>query len=248
MPGMGPNARFALLGVLFIIFLATTGGGYLFLIERNELTSQNQALTRDLGQLTEAKQALELDREKLSSDLNQKAAEYTTLYQEFSSVVQDRDVLGLQLEALSRKNELLTQKLEDVERELAKAREAMARSLEKAEAGEAVHLPPIVVHAGAPSEQPGAVPAAVGASASAAAEPKSARIITVNNKHRFVVINAGKREGIFEGMQFSILDDRKGVIGRAEAAEVRDKVSALSILQLARKKKVREGFTVVQEL
>jgi predicted nuclease with TOPRIM domain len=252
------STRLVLLASMLVIFVATTGSGYLFLIQRNELSTQNLQLSENLERISNDNKTLKLDMSELDEALTQTRQEYNQLEQELASSVQDRDVLGLQIEALSRQNELLNAKLAEFQDSLTQALDEkgeLAKRLDEVQREKGVELPRIVVYGDTPVEesQPNQVteqnPVFVEDEPErAVSKALTARVVAVNKKHRFIVVDSGRREGMQEGMMFSILDDKESSVGTAQVVETRERVSALSIVQLGRRKKVKEGFLVVQEI
>jgi hypothetical protein len=245
---VNPKTRLALLGTLLLIFLATTGSGYLFLIERNQLALQNQSLAQQTHRAKLENTTLRSDVDTLRGNLRAKQAEYHFLQGEHTSLLQDREILGIQAEGLRQSNQLLNQRLDEMKLNMENVlaeKTLLIRRITRLETREMVELPKIVVRGSSAEGETQANEQALFTEEKA--PPLAARILAVNAKHRFVVIGSGGLDGVVADMEFVIFDDQEREIGYAKAIEIRDEVSALSVLKLEHKERIKEGYIVVQE-
>jgi len=67
-------------------------------------------------------------------------------------------------------------------------------------------------------------------------------VVLVNEAHNFVILNIGKKDGVVEGMDFDIYDNKEK-IAKVRIKEVRDMLSAAQILEIAKNRKMKTDAT-----
>jgi len=67
-------------------------------------------------------------------------------------------------------------------------------------------------------------------------------VVLVNEAHNFVILNIGKKDGVVEGMDFDIYDNKEK-IAKVRIKEVRDRLSAAQILEIAKNRKMKTDAT-----
>ena len=160
---------------------------------------------------------LQGEKEALVAQLAGAARERDEALRQAASLRTEKDDLESQHRALKQRYASLMRDLRP------SAPSGVFREAERASAGRepsgAIELPPIVVHHRAPSPSaPLALPAA-GA---------PARIVEVNERYDFVVVDRGSAEDIDVGMVFDIMRDGRR-IGTATARQVREHLAACDV-------------------
>lgn len=180
------------------------------------------------AQLEEERGALERklkDIEKasglLSNDLLQERKKRTALKEELTKTeARLRDII---LE-----KDKLADQLTKMKQVLEEQRLAQLSGTKKIPAS--IELPPIIVKADKAPAQPAKSDKA-GAAVEEEAFELEGRIITVNDKHRFVVIDIGRDSGVQRGMPFNVYRAGKKV-GKIEVIETRENIAACDIKEM----------------
>lgn len=94
-----------------------------------------------------------------------------------------------------------------------------------------IELPPIIVKAEEPLPQPPKSGKAGAVVVEEEAFELEGRIVTVNDKHRFVVIDIGRDSGVQRGMPFNVYRRGKKV-GKIEVIETRENIAACDIKEM----------------
>lgn len=173
----------------------------------------------------------------LSSDLLKEKKARTSLEEELAgtegylkNITQERDKLTEQLVKMKQALEQRLVELSQTKKVLEGAVEG-ARDVVTKQKPAAIELPPIIVKAeeqAAVAKFPELNKAHV---IKEATFELAGRIITANDRYRFVVIDIGRGEGVEKGMGFDVY--RKGAkIGKIEVIEVRKTISACDIKEM----------------
>jgi len=220
------------------------------------LEEQTQPSEEKLSQLEREKWALEKklsDFEKvsdvLSSDLLQEKKKRGALEQDLAktegqlrNVALERDKLGDQLDKMKL---ALEQRLAELEKtkQVLEGAVAGARQVARKAKPTAIQLSPIVVKA--EQQAPAQAPRLSRAQVKEQLLEKetfelTGRVITVNSRHRFVVVDIGRDDGVKKGMNFAVY--RKGEkVGKIEVIETRKNIAACDIKEMsARSLKVND--------
>ncbi|MBL7085121.1 MAG: hypothetical protein ISS43_03310 [Candidatus Omnitrophica bacterium] len=221
-------------------------------VEKNARPSKEkmERLEKEIKALEKRWQDAQKVSNVLSNDLLKEKKTKTTLTEELAraeeqlkSIIQERDKLSDQLVkmkmALERRLVELNQTREVLEGAVEGAKE-VAKKTEMP----SIQLPPIVVKA--EEEAPLALPAVPERliRARIATEEETVtlfgNIITVNDKHKFVVIDIGRDHGVEKAMIFDVYRKNEK-IGRVEVIETRKNIAACDIKEMtARRLKVND--------
>ncbi len=155
------------------------------------------------------------------------------------------DLLSRRLARESQNSMLLSENLEKIGIENSALQQQLVGALKRMELAsgkkEGVELPPIMVNAASPSASSLAIRGGL-----TTVKTKSfleGRILTVNNKHKFVIIDLGQEDGIKPGMSFSVYRGSKDM-GRIEVLEVHPGISAADIMAVRGKASFRPDDVV----
>ena len=153
------------------------------------------------------------------------------------------DLLSRRLARESQNSMLLSENLEKIRIENSALQQQLVGALKKMELvpGEGVELPPIMVNAASPSASSSAIRG--GLTTVRTKTFLEGRILTVNNKHKFVIINLGQEDGVKPGMSFSVYRGSKDM-GRIEVLEVHPGISAADIMAVRGKASFRPDDVV----
>ena len=179
----------------------------------------------------------------LSSDLLGERKKRVGLEEELAKVkeqleqlMRERDELSAQLGKMKQAVEERLEELDKTKQVLKSAVEETAKQTGVKKEATLIQLAPIVVKA--EDEQARASTKFIAADKKADTfRGLKGRIITVNDKHKFVVIDLGKSEGVEKAMQFDVYRKKKR-IGKIEVIETRQTISACDIKEMSRRIKV----------
>lgn len=213
----------------------------------NSLLAENKSLGDRLGiaqgdveRIVSEKEQLKRSYELLNSEMEELmevSNKYTKLKEKYETLdgenktskelvdtlQKDKYKLDSELRELKKINENLKQKIEEA-RETIKEKEDFVKyeeerrpSISVGSSVRSVDLPPIVV-----SPKPH--------SDNVLFSSLKGRIINVNRRYNFVVVDLGRQMGVKEGMVFSVF---RGIrpIGKVEVIRLRDKIAACDIIQ-----------------
>ena len=206
-------------------------------IERQMRPSQEKfaQLEKEKGALEIRLKHIEKVSSLLSNDLLQERKKRSALEEELSKtearlreIIREKDRFADQLIKMKQTLEQRLAELSGTKKVLESAVEGAKEAARKREPA-SIELPPIIVKAEEPPPQPPK-------SAKAQAVEEEAfelegRIITVNDKHRFVVIDIGRDSGVQRGMPFSVYRAGKKV-GKIEVIETRENIAACDIKEM----------------
>ena len=174
----------------------------------------------------------------LSSDLLKERKRRSSLEQELAqaqeqlkSITSERDKLSEQLVKMKQALERRLLELSQTEQVLAGAVEAAERATKK-EKPASIELPPIVVKAQEETPTPRAPELSKAQIVEKETFELAGRIITVNDKHKFVVIDIGRDEGVEKGMSFDVYRKSEKV-GRIEVIETRKNITACDVKEMS---------------
>ena len=143
------------------------------------------------------------------------------------------DLLSRRLARESQNSMSLSENLEKIRRENSALQQQLVEALKKmefaSEKKEDIELSPIMVKAASPSRVAFSPAIRGGLTEVKTKSFPEGRILTVNNKHKFVIINLGQEDGIKPGMSFNVYRGSKD-IGRIEVLEVHPGISAADIM------------------
>ena len=207
-------------------------------IERQMRPSQEKfaQLEKEKGALEIGLKHIEKVLSLLSNDLLRERKKRTALKEDLAKseghlrdIILEKDKLADQLTKM--KQVLEGQRLAELS-ETKKILESVVEDAKKAERKTepaSIELPPIIVKAEEPPLQPpksGKVRAV-----EEEAFELEGHIITVNDKHRFVVIDIGRDSGVQRGMPFDVYRRGKKV-GKIEVIETRENIAACNIKEM----------------
>ena len=208
---------------------------YLEDVEKRSKPSQEK-----LDQLSKEKELLEKKAEDLqrasgilSSDLLKERKERISLVEDLARAEEQLKTMSAERDGLTEQLVKMKQALEQRLIELSETKQVLEGAVEGAEKvvsktkPASIELPPIVVRAeqkalSLPSKLP----------KTHALKEKTlemeARVITVNDRHKFVVIDIGRDNGVEQGMTFDVYR-RDEKIGKIEVIETRKTISACDV-------------------
>jgi uncharacterized coiled-coil DUF342 family protein len=217
--------------------------------------------SRDTLKVQIEKENIEEELMGLAGKKDELESKMNTLKSQIEEAESQKQTLDSQI---TRVNQLLEERLSEVNR----VREELERALKEAKqialsgTPPAVELPPIIVKKEGETKTDLSISSSGGvlqqmsagvnegfALKKNAAEPyassvkfippktQRASIVLVNEKHNFVILNIGQKDGVVEGMDFDIYENKER-IARVKIKEVRERLSAAQILELARGKKM----------
>lgn len=185
-----------------------------------------------------SKDLLAVKKEKVAVE-----GDLTKIEEQLRGITRERDELSNQLVKMKQALQQRLVELNQTKKILERAVQGAAEAIESQEQLP-IQLPPIVVKAeeGAPAISVPTAPAMPRAPTVAAvpaqierASGVSGRIITVNDKHKFVVIDIGREDGVEKGMGFDVYRQEKK-IGRVEVIETRQNISACDVKEMSARK------------
>lgn len=183
----------------------------------------SDTLSKNLLQERRKRDALEQELSKTEKQVREILLERDNIYEQMSKM---RQALEQRLTEISRAKEML-------EGAVQKATQA-AKKTELA----SIELSPIVVRADAKE-----IKRSRGVDQEIKEAPRMVtkevpellgRIITVNQRHKFVVINLGREEGVQKGMTFDVYR-RGSKVGKLEAIEIRKNITACDVKEMTGK-------------
>ena len=185
------------------------------------------------------------------TDLQQRLRELKNVKQANKEILKEArevsDLLSRRLARESQNSMSLSENLEKIRRENSALQQQLAGALKKmepvSERKEDVELSPILVKAAPPSRAVSSPAIRSGLTAVKTKSFPEGRILTVNNKHKFVIINLGQEDGIKPGMSFSVYRGSND-IGRIEVLEVHPGISAADIMAIKKKINLRPDDVV----
>ncbi|UCB56798.1 MAG: hypothetical protein JSV30_06295 [Candidatus Omnitrophota bacterium] len=207
--------------------------------------SQNEFVKLELEKGSVEKKLSDMERASglLSSDLLQERKKRSSLEEELVRtegrlyrITQEKDKLAEQLTKMKQALEKRLLELSDTKKVLESAVEGAKKAMQKTDAGiGSIELSPIVVKAEPPKKEAQEI-------APPAKEPPKkevqekhftieGRIITINDKHKFVVIDIGRDAGVEKKMPFSVYRQDKEV-GKIEVIEARKNIAACDIKEM----------------
>jgi len=206
-------------------------------IERQMRPSQEKfaQLEKEKGALEIRLKHIEKVSSLLSNDLLQERKKRSALEEELAKtearlreIIREKDKFADQLIKMKQALEQRLAELSGTKKVLESAVEGAKKAAHRREPA-SIELPPIIVRAEEPPPQP-PKSSKVRAVEEEAFELEG-RIITVNDKHRFVVIDIGRDSGVQRGMPFSVYRAGKKV-GKIEVIETRENIAACDIKEM----------------
>lgn len=187
------------------------------------------------------------EKEALQTELSRVSQEKIGFEQELDQVRDRLQEINEKKEHLSGQVKEINQVLETRLREIDQIRAIYEKTIEESQQiarieKDVVELPPIVVKGNA-SESLTSL-ASTSAKETVLEKVRNGKIVSVNGKYRFVVIDLGKESGIQEGMSFHVYRDGQET-GLVKVTEVRQKISACDILKSEPSLPLREGDLVI---
>ncbi|MBI4436316.1 MAG: hypothetical protein HY590_02740 [Candidatus Omnitrophica bacterium] len=186
---------------------------------------EKETLERELSRVSQEKIGLEQEMDQVRSrlqEINEKRDQMATQVKEINQVLETRLREIEQIRAIYEKTIEESRQIARVEKEV-------------------VELPPIIVKGELSREQETVV----------GTEPvvehvQKGKVVTVNEKYRFVVIDLGRDHGIQDGMTFHVYREGQEV-GLLRVTEARQKISACDIVKVIPPTAfLREGDLVIQ--
>lgn len=202
-----------------------------------------ESLSENFSRVKREKEALEGELSRVSQEKIGLEQELDQMRDHLQEINEKRDQLATQVKEI---NQVLETRLREIEqiRSVYEKTIDESRQIARIEK-DVVELPPIVVkgETSASSQNPKDPPSST-AKAAVFEQVKNGKIVSVNEKFRFVVINLGKVDGIQEGMNFHVYRDGEA-LGLLQVTEARQKISACDIIQSEQPLQLREGDLVI---
>ena len=152
------------------------------------------------------------------------------------------DLLSRRLARESQNSMSLSENLERIRRENSALQQQLVEAIKKIELSsekkEDIELSPIMVKAASPFPTTPSPAIRGGLTSVKTKSFPEGRILSVNNKYKFVIINLGQEDGIKPGMSFDVYRDSSD-IGRIEVLEVHPGISAADIMAVRGKASLR---------
>ena len=196
------------------------------------------------------------EKEALQTELSRVSQEKIGLEQELDQVRSRLQEINEKKEQLSGQVKEIYQVLETRLREIDQIRSIYEKTIGESHQiarveKDVVELPPIVVKGESSVAEASSSKNRVGTSSISSAREEAAlekvrngKVVSVNEKYRFVVINLGKESGVEEGMSFHAYRDGQET-GLVKVTEVRQKISACDIVKSEPSLPLREGDLVI---
>ncbi|MCH7761986.1 hypothetical protein IIA15_11405, partial [candidate division TA06 bacterium] len=226
--------------------------------ERMGRLSVSESLSDNLSRVKREKQVLQAELSRVSQEKIEMEQELDQLRERLQEINEKRDQLAIQVRSI---NQILETRLREINqiRSIYEKTIDEARQIARVEA-DIVELPPIIVK-GESSHNPSTIsspkseflwegpntefPSPGMRGESPFGEVKNGRIVAVNDRYDFVVINLGKEDGVHEGMRFHVYREGEA-LGHVEVTEVRQKISACDVVVSESSLSFREGDLVIQ--
>ena len=201
-------------------------------------TQVAEILSRDLLQ---EKDKTSLDRQEFEKTrmenniLMAKIAKIENISYEYNKLLAEKQDMEIRLSKLEGNIEYKNQELDKLKTALTvKEKSVQEMRAEAYHTQEEVDLPPIVLSAGSQKIAKLTTPSLerIGHDSSL-----KGRVLTVNAKHNFVVIDLGKQDGIDTGSVFAVYREEI-FLGSIEVIQTRERIAAADI------KNVKEGFSI----
>ena len=186
--------------------------------DRRSLADQLSAARHQAEQAQQAITTLQQQQADAAAQSTTLQGEKEALAVQLAGAIKERDEARRQMNALRAEKDTLESRQRVMEQRYA----PLTRGSQPPQAGRAsvtggagvIELPPIVVHHAAPLQ-----------TLPPPAADVPARIVEVNERYRFVVINQGSAEGIEPGMVFDVVRNDQS-IGQAVVRQVREHLTA----------------------
>lgn len=194
------------------------------------LQEEKETLEEKLGDAQKVSDILSNDLLQERKRKNALEQELAVIEEQLRNITEERDKISDQLVEIKQALERRLVELNQTKKVLESAVEG-AKKMTREDVSASIQLPPIVVKAD--DEKP-SLPKLSKAPEVEEEEPFElvGRIITVNDKHRFVVIDIGRDKNTRKGMSFDVY--RKGEkVGRIEVIETRKNIAACDIKEMS---------------
>lgn len=214
--------------------------------ERISRLSVAESLSENFSRVKREKEVLQTELSRVSQEkigLEQELDQVRTRLQEIN---EKRDQLAGQVQEI---NQVLATRLKEIDQ----IRTIYEKTIEESQQiarveKDVVELPPIVVKGTVSKNTAEAAlsPPPVPKQGTATLEEvKNGKIVSVNEKFHFVVINLGRDDGVLDGMSFHVYRDgeERGIV---RVTEARQKISACDIVKTEPPGPLREGDLVIQ--
>jgi len=200
------------------------------------LQKEKEALAAKLEDAKDIADILSKELLKVKKEKAVVEGDLAKIEEQLAGITRERDEFSSQLVKLKQALQQRLIELSQTKKILETAVQGAAQAIEAREQP-SIQLPPIVVKAeeGVPAISVPAVAAMPRAPAMPVqierASEFSGRVITVNDKHKFVVIDIGRDDGVENGMGFGVYRrDKK--IGKVEVIETRKNISACDVKEM----------------
>ena len=216
--------------------------------ERTSKLSVAESLSENFSRVKREKEALQTELSRVSQEKIGLEQELDQVRSRLQEINEKRDQLAVQVKEI---NQVLQTRLKEIDqiRSVYEKTIDESRQIARVEK-DVVELPPIVVK-GTSSEttsndsaNASQTPSSSKPQAAAFEKVKNGKIVSVNDKFHFVVINLGRDDGISEGTAFHVYRDgqEKGMI---RVTEARQKISACDVVKSEPPGPFREGDLVI---
>ena len=214
--------------------------------ERVSKLSVAESLSENFSRVKREKEALQIELSRVSQEKIGLEQELDQVRSRLQGINEKRDQLSTQVREIHQVLETRLKEIDQIRSVYEKTIEE-SRQIARVEK-EVVELPPIVVK-GASSDTTHSDAEAAQALSPPKSEPlvekvKNGKIVSVNDKFHFVVINLGRDDGISEGTAFHVYRDgqERGVV---RVTEARQKISACDVVKSDPPGPLREGDLVI---
>jgi len=203
------------------------------------LQKEKQALEGKLSDAEGTSGILSRDLLKIRKEKTSIKGELALAEERLRVLSKENDDLSGQLAVMKQALQRRLNELKQTKLVLESAVEGAASAIKRTESP-SIELPPIVVRAEEDGPMPimiPSVPAQIKEEVLFESAPTelTGTIITINDKHKFVVIDIGRTDGVEQGMVFDVL--RKGKkIGKIEVIETRKNIAACDVKEITAKR------------
>jgi len=207
-----------------------------------------ESLSENFARVKREKEALERELSRVSQEKIGLEQEMDQVRERLQEINEKRDQMATQVKEI---NQVLETRLREIEQIRAIYEKTIEESRQIAKVEKEVVELPLIVVKGEPSREQEAPQTFSSSSVVVAAEQavehvQKGKVVTVNEKYHFVVIDLGRDHGIQDGMTFHVYREGREV-GVVRVTEARQKISACDIVKVVPPTTfLREGDLVIQ--